>query len=106
VAFTIPRRRRLVAVLSLIIFFIIGWARANLMSADGGTISLEWWLFLIGIGLTMFIAGKPRVPSTLLTLAGALFGAAHPMPTGPLGLACFLGAAVYIEFWRRDSPGA
>ena len=76
------------------------------MSADGGTISLEWWLFLIGIGLTMFIAGKPRVPSTLLTLAGALFGAAHPMPTGPLGLACFLGAAVYIEFWRRDSPGA
>jgi len=48
------------------------------MSADSGTMSLEWWLVLIGIGLTMFIAGKPRVPSTLLTLAGALFGAGPP----------------------------
>ena len=39
VAFAVPERRRLVAVLSLISFFIIGLARTNLMSADGGWLS-------------------------------------------------------------------
>jgi hypothetical protein len=105
VAFTVSGRRRLVVVLSLIIFFIVGWARTSLMSADGGTISFAWWLVLIGVALAMFIAGKPRVPAVLLVLAGALFSAAHPMPTGPLGLACFFGAAVYIEVFEREREG-
>ena len=101
VAFTAKERRWLVALLSIIVFFIIGWARTNLMSPDVGKISLAWWLVLIVVGLVMFIAGKPPIPVALLILAAALFGAAHPMPTGPLGLACFLGAAIWIEFRQK-----
>ena len=49
----------------------------------------------------MFVAGKPRVPAALLTLAGVLFSASHAPPTGPLAMACFLGAAVYVELVMR-----
>jgi hypothetical protein len=102
VAVAVPKRRGLVAAVSLISFFLIGWARANLMSADGGTISTAWWLVVAVVGLTMLAISKPRMPCALLVLAAALFGAAHPMPTGPLGLACFFGAAVYTEFFKSE----
>jgi hypothetical protein len=29
-------------------------------------------------------------------LCASLFGASHVAPTGPLGMLCFLGAAVYL----------
>jgi hypothetical protein len=102
IAVAVPRRRGLVAVVSLIIFFIIGWARGNLMSADGATISIAWWFVLAAVGLAMLAASQPRVPCALLVLAAALFGAAHIMPAGPLGLASFFGAAVFTEFFKSD----
>ena len=34
-------------------------------------------------------------------LAGVLFGASHVAPTDPLGMLCFLGAAVYMKFFVR-----
>jgi hypothetical protein len=39
---------------------------------------------------------------------GALFGAYHPPPTGPLGAICFLAAAAYREFAgnRAQEPAA
>jgi hypothetical protein len=87
-----------------VIFFVIGWARTNLMSADGGTISTAWWVVIVLIGLVTLAVGKPRLPAVLLVLAAALFGAAHPMPTGPLGLACFFGAALCTELKPRQPP--
>ena len=102
VALTAPERRRILALLSILFFFVGAWARTNLMSADGGTISLAWWLVTATLSIAMLIVGKPGLPAALLGLAGALFGAAHPMPTGPLGLACFLGAALYNE--RQRTP--
>jgi hypothetical protein len=101
IALTVRDRRSLVAVCSILVFCVIGWARTNLMSPDGATISLAWWLVTVAVGLVMFIVGKPRLPAALLTLSATLFGAAHPWPTGPLGLACFLGAAIYTEFWQN-----
>jgi hypothetical protein len=91
VALTVRERRWLVGLASFIIFFVIGWARTNLMSGDGGTISTAWWIVLGVIGGAMLVVGKPRVLAILMVSAAVLFGAAHPMPTGPLGLACFLG---------------
>jgi hypothetical protein len=102
VALTAPERRRIVAVLSIVFFFVGAWARTNLMSADGGSISLAWWLVTAALAIAMLIVGNPGLPAALLGLAGSLFGAAHPMPTGPLGLACFLGAALYNE--RQRTP--
>ena len=88
--------------LAIVFFFVGAWARTNLMSADGGTISLAWWLVTAALAIAMLIVGHPGLPAALLGLAGALFGAAHPMPTGPLGLACFLGAALCHE--RQGTP--
>jgi hypothetical protein len=102
VAFTTPDRRRLVAVFALISFPVGGWARTNLFLArDGVTITSAWWMVTIGVGLVMFLIGKPRATGALLPLSGALFGALHVTPTGPLGAACFLGAALYVEFVIR-----
>jgi hypothetical protein len=63
VGFTAKKGRWLIALLSVIAFFVIGWARTNLMSADSDTISLAWWLVLIAVGLAIFVAGKPRIPA-------------------------------------------
>jgi len=106
VAFTAPERRRLVAIIAILIFPAGGWARQNIfLAADNVTITPAWWLVTAGMGLAMFAIGRPRIPSALLTLAGALFGALHVTPTGPLGAACFLGAALYVEFaMRKDKP--
>jgi hypothetical protein len=101
VALTVRKRRWLVGSVAVVLFFVIGWARTNLMSADGGTISTGWWVVVALIGLVMLAVGEPRLPAVLLVWAAALFGAAHPMPTGPLGLACFFGAAVCTEFFQR-----
>ena len=52
-------------------------------------------------GLAMFVMGKPRVTATLLVLSASLFGASHVAPTGPLGMLCFLGAAV-LHVGRKE----
>jgi hypothetical protein len=97
VALTVAARRKMVTGLAVVVFFVGGWARSTFVSPDGSTIGLPWWLIIVGMGLAMFLAGNPRVPGALLTLAGALFSASHAPPTGPLAMACFLGAVVYLE---------
>ena len=106
VALTSPARRRPAALLSVIIFFVTGWARTNLMSPDGSTISQAWWFVLVAIGLATLIVAKPRLPALLLVFSGVLFGAAHTMPAGPLGLACLFGAALYVEFGPKNQANA
>jgi hypothetical protein len=102
VAFTAPDRRRLVAIVAIVSFPIGGWARQNILLApDGETITPAWWLVTAGIGLVMFAVGKPRATGALLPMAGVLFGALHVTPTGPLGAACFLVAALYVELAMR-----
>jgi hypothetical protein len=107
VAFTVPERRRIVAAVTVIAFVVNGWARNNIFLApDGVTITMAWWLVTIGTGLAMLAVGKPRVTGTMLPLAGGLFGALHVPPTGPLGVACFLCAALYVEFVMRRNEQA
>ncbi len=102
VAFTFPEQRRLAAITAVVIFVIGGWARTNLFfAADGVTIRAVWWLVTLGMAAIMFALCKPRVLAALLVLAGALFGAAHTPPTGPLGVACFICAAAYVELILR-----
>jgi len=101
IAFTQPERRRLVAVIAVMIFFVGGWARSTFVSPDGSNIGFGWWLVVLGMRLAMLIAGAPHVTAGLLTFAAAFFGASHVTPTGPLGMACFLGAAVYVELAVR-----
>ncbi len=103
VALTAPERRKLVAVAALLSFIVGGWARSNLFLApDGVTITAAWWAVTLTTGLVMLLTGKPRVTGALLPLSGALFGALHVTPTGPLGAVCFLAAASY----REHSKGA
>ena len=102
VALTASNRRRPVAVLAVVIFLIGGWAQTNLfLPSQGMTIPISWWLITIGMGLAMFVMAKPRGPATLLVLSGALFGASHVAPTGPLGMLCFVAAAVYVKLVKQ-----
>jgi hypothetical protein len=57
------------------------------------------------MGVAMFALCKPHIVGGLLTLAGALFGAQHLPPTGPLGAACLLAAALYAAFVVRRQGG-
>jgi hypothetical protein len=100
VAVTRPERRRLAAIVAVVLFPIGGWAETKLFLPSGGRIPLAWWLVTLGMGLAMFLASRGSLPAGLLVLAGSLFGAAHVPPTGPLGAACFLAAAAYQELVR------
>ena len=103
VAFTVPERRKLVGIVAIILFVVGGWARGNVfLKADGVTITTTWWLITIAMAAVMFAVGRPRIPATLLMLAGGLFGAYHTPPTGPLGALCFMGAAISLEFAARN----
>jgi len=107
VAVTASDRRRLVAVLAVVLFFIGGWAQTNLfLPSSGLTIPSAWWLITIGMGLAIFVMGKPRITATLLVLSASLFGASHVAPTGPLGMLCFLGAAVNMQFLKQKPAGS
>ena len=102
IAFTAPQRRKLVTIVAIVLFLVGGWARNNVfLRADGVTINTTWWLTVIAMAAIMFAVARPRIPATLLFLAGALFGAAHTPPTGPMGALCFLGAVLYLEFAAR-----
>ena len=102
VAFTQAERRRLVTGLTIVFFLIIGWAQTHLFpTASDTAIPLTWWLIVAGIGVVTLLSAKPRVPTALLVLSAALFGASHVPPTGPLGMLCFLGAAIYLRTNRE-----
>jgi hypothetical protein len=100
VAFTRPERRRAAAIAAIVLFPVGGWAETNLFLPSGGHIPVSWWLVTIGIGAVMFLVSRALSPM-LLALAGGLFGAAHVPPTGPLGAACFLAAALVLELARE-----
>jgi hypothetical protein len=106
VAFT-PERRSRIVLIALIVFIAGGWARTNLfLAADGMTIRSAWWLVTAAMALLIFAVAEARMTGALLVLAGALFGASQVPPTGPLGAACFLAAALYVEFVvRKQSLG-
>src|SRR5262249_16604795 len=104
VAFAAPERRRWLAILMVVMFVANGWARNNIFqAADGISIRPEWWLLTLASAVAVFLLAKPRLVSTFLVLAGSLFGAQHPRPTGPLGMLCFLVAAALVEFGIRNA---
>ncbi len=97
VAFTRPERRRLMTLLVTVFFVIVGWGQTHLFpTASDMAIPLSWWLIVASMGVVTFLVAKPRVPTALLVLSAALFGASHVPPTGPLGMLCFLAAAAYF----------
>ncbi len=53
----------------------------------------------------MLAVGKPRLPAVLLVWAAALFGAARPMPTGPLGLASSFVPRFVLSFSKERESG-
>jgi len=104
VAFTRPERRRLAGILAIVEFAVGGWAETNLFLPSQGKIPLTWWLITIGMAVAMFLVARPAIPAGLLVLAASLFGATHAPPTGPLGAACFLAAAAYLELAPGREP--
>ena len=84
VAWTNVDRRRIAALVAVILFVVGGWAQTNLfLPSFGMTIPLTWWLIVAGMGLSMFVVAKPRIPAALLVLSSVFFGASHVSPTGP-----------------------
>ncbi len=101
VAVTKPERRRAAATLAVAIFAADGWAM-RLILPPAASIPTVWWVLVAGMGLAMLAASRRPAPA-LLVLAGALFGAGHFPPTGPIGAACFLAAAALREVSDRDA---
>src|SRR5215471_3513232 len=65
-----------------------------------GAINLAGFALL---GLAAFaVAG---LPVALLVLAGMLFGTRHAVPTGPLGMACFVVGVAWLEWIVRKTRG-
>jgi hypothetical protein len=107
VAFTVPQDRWRAGVAAVLILIVVGIARAALFQVPGvAAIQPAWWLVTLACGVVMALVARPRVPVALLTLAGALFGATHVTPTGPLGLGCFLAAAILLQRAREEDPRA
>ena len=93
VAFAPPGRRLLVTALQLIGFAVFGWA------ASGGAayFSPLWWVAIVFPTILVFVAARMQIVPALLTLAGMLFAVTHVPPSGPLAMAAFLAAAVWVE---------
>lgn len=88
-------RRRITAICALLVFVVGGWAQVHIfLPSVGGPIPRLWWLITICEALVVFLVANPRIPATFLTLAALLFGASHATPTGPIGMLCFLIAAI------------
>jgi hypothetical protein len=99
VAITAPERRKMAGIVAVIVFLAGGWARDHLFTGPGGmTATPAWWLVTLASGVVMLVVCRPGIAAGLLTLAALCFGAAHVPPTGPLGAACFLVAALVLEF--------
>ena|SRR6185369_7740464 len=107
VAFADASRRRIAAVVVVIIFALGGWAQVHLfLPAVGGPIPVLWWMVTLFNAFLVFLFVRPRIPATLLTLAALMFGASHVTPTGPLGMFCLLTAAIYLQTKRDPSLDA
>jgi hypothetical protein len=91
VAFTEKSRKLAIAALSLVAFVVVGWGVSNCTYGTG-----SWWITLVLIGVVGLALGRPRGPSALLILSAMLFGTLHVPPFGPLGMFCFLAAAIWL----------
>jgi hypothetical protein len=101
VAVTPSERRRAAAIVAVLLFAVDGRAM-KLILPPADSIPTVWWFLVAGMGLAMFAASR-RPAAALLVLAGALFGAGHVPPTGPLGAAGFLAAAALLELSGRSA---
>jgi hypothetical protein len=97
VALTEPKRRPWVLIIGFIAGAFTGWGYSA--STFG---SLPWWIAVVLLGLAAFLVTRRSLPASLLILAGILFGTMHVVPYGPLGMACFVGAAAFVEFRPGD----
>ena len=61
-----------------------------------------WVIGMLAAAVAFRGAGAGWLIVVLVGLA-SLF-AIHPPPVGPVGLACFAAAAVFVERWRLDTP--
>jgi hypothetical protein len=98
IALTEPGRRRGVMVLVILAFGLVGWGIAT--SSVGTTL---WWIAFAIAGLAVFSVSRPHLPVALLVLAGMLFGTRHAVPTGPLGMACFVVGVAWLEWVVRKT---
>ncbi len=97
VSFSAVDLRKRVTVFAVLILVVTGVARGVLFQVPGAAaIQPSWWIVTLASGAIMALVARPRLPTALLTLAGSLFGATHVTPTGPLGLGCFIAAAVLL----------
>jgi hypothetical protein len=63
--------------------------------------ALGWILAMLAAAFAFRQAGASW--AITLLIAGAALFAAHPPPFGPIGLACFIAAAVLVERWRSHA---
>jgi hypothetical protein len=96
VAMTPQGRRLAVTAVAVIAFALVGWGVA---SGNSGT--LLWWVAVAILGLAVLVLSRLHPPAALLTLAAMLFGTTHVIPYGPLGAACFLAAALWLQLSTR-----
>jgi hypothetical protein len=68
---------------------------------------LGWLVGVIAAAIALYRARKISwIPLVLLVLAAIVFGYGHGSPTGPLGMLCFLAAALWIELAPKpQTPG-
>lgn len=62
--------------------------------------SLVWLAAIVAVAVAL----RKRAPWPalgLLVLGAAIFGVAHPQPTGPIGMALFFAGVVWLERWRE-----
>jgi hypothetical protein len=92
-------RRLAVTALAVVGFALVGWGVA---AAQSGT--PLWWAAVALIALAVLALNRFRPAAMLLALAAMLFGTTHVVPYGPLGAACFLAAALWLQFEVRRVP--
>ena len=102
VSFSDASTRKRVAIVAVVILLVTGFARGALFQVPGAAaIQPIWWIVTLACAAVVGLMARPALPAALLVLAGALFGANHVTPTGPLGLGCFLAAAVLLRRAER-----
>jgi hypothetical protein len=91
IAFTDKGRRLPLAIVCGVAFAVVGWGMGNFTFGTAA-----WWIAVAIVGAAALAIGSPRGPSALLILSAMFFGTLHVPPYGPLGMLCFLAAAVWL----------
>ncbi|MBE3568056.1 MAG: hypothetical protein IMW90_20255 [Thermogemmatispora sp.] len=101
VAITPEGRRMAVTALAVAGFALVGWGVAT-----GSSGTLLWWGAVGVVAVAVLALNRWRPAAALLALAAMLFGTTHVIPYGPLGAACFLAAALWLQLSRRSVADA